>query len=59
MTLQEAKENIGNQVVYTNFIGSYEYGIITSVNDKFIFVRYGEDVGSQATRPEDLKLAFN
>jgi len=46
-------ENIetGRKVVYTPFIGCdpelREEGVITSYNDKFIFVRYGNDVNSK------------
>ncbi len=32
-----------------------EDGVITSANDSMIFVRYGGDRGSKATRPEDLE----
>lgn len=57
MTIEEAKE--GRQVTYIPFEGCdpslLEYGVITSVNEKFVFVRYGSDVNSKATNPEDLK----
>ena len=33
-----------------------ELGVITSVNETYVFVRYGNDINSKATRPEDLKL---
>lgn len=60
MTIEEAKRNIGNSVTYTPFEGcgenQKEYGVITSVNERFVFVRYGNDVNSKATRAEDLKL---
>jgi len=54
-------ENIetGRKVVYTPFIGCdpelREEGVITSYNDKFIFVRYGNDVNSKATDPQDIE----
>lgn len=60
MTLEEAKNNIGRLVVYTPFEGfdesQIEYGVITSVNDRYVFVRYGRKIHSEATRPEDLKF---
>jgi hypothetical protein len=58
MTLDEARQNIGNSVTYTPFEGSTEkeYGVITSVNDRYVFVRYGTDIQSKATRAEDLEL---
>jgi hypothetical protein len=47
MTLEEARGAIGRSVTYIPFIGcevsQYEYGIITSANDRFVFVRYGKD----------------
>ena len=59
MTLEEARNRIGEMVVYTPFEGcskdQLEIGYITSVNDKYVFVRYGSRQNSQATRPEDLR----
>lgn len=58
MTIQECKECVGRKVTYVPFEGCdpslHEHGVITSVNDKYAFVRYGSDVNSKATRPEDL-----
>lgn len=60
MTLQECKESIGRKVTYVPFVGCdpslHEEGVITSVNNKFAFVRYGSDINSKATRLEDLRL---
>lgn len=60
MTLEEAKNNIGAVVKYIPFEGcdssQIEYGEITSVNDKYVFVRYGRKIHGEATRPEDLKF---
>ena len=55
MTIEEASKHVGDCVVYTDGCGSLEDGVITSVN-KYVFVRYGSDIGSKATRPEDLKF---
>lgn len=65
MTLDDARSNIGNAVVYlpddpmgwraTSQLRA-EQGVITSVNDRFVFVRYGSDVGSKSPRPENLRL---
>ena len=58
MTIHECKESVGRKVTYVPFEGCdpslHEHGVITSVNDKYAFVRYGSDVNSKATRPEDL-----
>ena len=49
----------GRQVVYHgNYGGPLEFGIITSWNDKYIFVRYGVGATSAATSPEDLTWAW-
>lgn len=60
MTLEEATRNIGTYVTYIPFKGcdksQYEFGIITSVNDRYVFVRYGNDLHSKATNPENLKI---
>lgn len=55
MTLDEARERIGNAVVYRPTVGPVEQGVITSVNSHYVFVRYGSNIGSAATRPEDLE----
>ena len=61
MTLDKARKHIGSIVKYIPFKGcdesQCEYGEITSVNDKYVFVRYGREINSKATRPEDLKLS--
>lgn len=60
MTLEECRNNIGRLVTYIPFRSCdqslLETGTITSVNDKYVFVRYGNDINSKATRPEDLTL---
>jgi len=49
-------EDIGRHVVYRGPTGKdkAETGTITSFNDRFVFVRYGQGSTSQATRREDL-----
>ena len=47
--------DIGRKVVYKSFTGNEE-GVITSYNESYVFVRYGSDTGSQATRYEDLSF---
>lgn len=55
MTTEEAREHIGAGVTYKNRYGPYEEGVITSVSDSYVFVRYGGHV-SKATNPADLEL---
>jgi len=56
MTLDEAREHIGSDVLYRAPHGSTQNGIITSVNDWFVFVRYGITGSGVATPPETLTL---
>lgn len=57
MTLDEARQNIGADVVFRGGASTEdENGVITSVNDTYVFVRYSDGWSSQATRPEDLTL---
>lgn len=61
MTIEQARENIGRNVTYERYYGDLmvsgpEFGVITSVNDRYVFVRYGAQVGSKATDPADLTL---
>ena len=57
MTITEARGNIGNGVIYRpRGGGPAEEGTITSVSDRFAFVRYGSQRTSAATDPADLEL---
>jgi hypothetical protein len=60
MTLEEANKNIDRKVIYTPFpecdLKDKETGVITSTNESFVFVRYGSDINSKATRPSDLEF---
>lgn len=49
------KEDIGKIVYYKQGTQEYEFGIITSFNDSYIFVMYDGDIHSKATRREDLE----
>lgn len=49
---------IGRKVIYKSF-GKTEFGVITSFNEKYVFVRYGNDINSKSTRPSDLEYGFN
>lgn len=56
MTLDEARDHIGHGVVYRASHGRTEDGVITSVNDYWVFVRYATDRHSKATDPAALTL---
>ena len=62
MTLGQAREHIGHGVVYQprplggHPLGEAEDGVITSVGDLFIFVRYSGDNFPKATDPAALTL---
>lgn len=50
------EKDIGRSVVYTPYEGARtEDGVITGVNDEYVFVRYTGDKGSKATNPKDLR----
>jgi hypothetical protein len=59
MTLDEARAHIGDGVIYHSCgceADRDEEGVITSVNDRFVFVCYGVQGGGVATDPADLTL---
>jgi hypothetical protein len=59
MTLDEARAHIGDGVVYRALDETgwkREDGVITSVNDRYVFARYGSDQHSKATDPAALTL---
>ena len=56
MTIEEARAHIGDGVVYAPAYGDREDGVITSVSDRFAFVRYGSRQTSAATDPAALSL---
>lgn len=55
------QKDIGRKAIYrerSGFrIGVVEEGVITSYNDYFVFVRYGNDTHAKATRRGDLEWA--
>jgi len=55
MTLEEARASIGLLVIYRRKGQKFDEGVVTSVNDRYVFVRYGSQVGSAATNPADLE----
>ena len=57
--IQVGNDDIGREVLYMpQHAGAKpEAGIITSFNDAYVFVRYGNSSTSQATRREDLRYA--
>jgi hypothetical protein len=52
---EDAAQNIGRKVVYRLGYRTEE-GVITSVNSRYVFVRYGSDVHSKATLPQFLEF---
>jgi hypothetical protein len=48
----------GREVVFTSQGSKREFGIISSWNERFIFVKYNGSQQSQATRPEDLRFSI-
>lgn len=59
MTLDEAREHVGDGVTYRQPGRPTEDGVITSVGMRFVFVRYASQqpgAHGQATYPDDLEL---
>lgn len=56
MTIEEARTNIGRGVVYkpAGHEDDLEVGVITSVGQHYVFVRYAGDDHGIATPPERL-----
>ncbi len=54
--IRPTPDDVGRAVVYkaTGSLDPVEEGVITSYNEQFVFVRYDRDLGSKATRREDL-----
>lgn len=60
MTLEEASCNLGKRVLYKPYKTCsselYEYGKITSVVGRNVFVLYDGDFNSKATKSEDIEF---
>lgn len=56
MTLDEARQHIGAGVVYDPGYGPKEDGVISSVGEQYVFVRYKGDFFGKATEPARLTL---
>jgi hypothetical protein len=57
MDLDTARAHANSRVIFHDErLGPVEEGVITSVNDHYVFVRYGSDVHAKATPPEALSL---
>lgn len=57
VTLAEARERVGDAVIYGGHCEGLpvpEQGYITSVNDSYVFVRFGGAAHGVACRPDDL-----
>lgn len=57
MTLDQARALVGHKVVrrVRGGVEGVEEGVITSVSSRWVFIRYGGDMGSKATSPEELE----
>lgn len=58
--IEVTENDIGKGVVYCPKYGEREDGVITSISDSFVFVRYKKQhpsANGQATKREDLEWA--
>jgi hypothetical protein len=51
ITLAQARQRVGDGVVYRPDEGDPEQGVVSSVGERWVFVRYGSDSGAKATEP--------
>jgi hypothetical protein len=56
MTLGEAREHIGDRVIYSTVPGEAEAGVIVTVGERYVHVCYGPGQLAKATPPECLVL---
>jgi hypothetical protein len=56
MTLDEAREHVGEAVAYHPAGGKPEHGTIAGASTVYVFVQYPGERGTRATYPEDLTL---
>jgi hypothetical protein len=56
VTLDEARDHIGEHVVYSAVPGDAEEGVIDSVGRLYVYVRYMRSPSPVATFPENLTL---
>jgi hypothetical protein len=57
MTLDEARDRVGDAVAYHPAGGEPERGTITAASTVYVFVQYPGERGVRATHPEDLTLS--
>ncbi len=55
--IEPTADDIGRKVVYERGDRPFDEGVITSFNEKYVFVRYGADTHSKATSRADLAYA--
>ena len=55
LTLEQGRRHVGDEVVFHYFHGDDKVGRISSVGNRFIFVRFGRSIG-EACSPERLSL---
>lgn len=51
------QDRVGQEVVYTDHAGKKEYGVISSWNQSYVFVKYHGGQSSKATGPDRLDWA--
>jgi hypothetical protein len=56
MTLDEARDHIGEAVAYHPAGSEPEHGTIAAASTVYVFVQYPGERGTRATYPEDLTL---
>lgn len=57
MTASEWAAHVGCRVIFRYHHGEEVAGVVTSANDRFVFVRFGAAVASESCEPAQLRLA--
>lgn len=52
------KFKIGDKVIFDMGYNSRSYGIVTSSNDKFVFVKFNNSLHPQACNPQWLRRCY-
>lgn len=57
MSASEWAERVGRRVVFKYHHGEEVEGVVSSANERFVFVRFGSAASAEACDPEQLRLA--
>lgn len=50
-------DKVGRRVIFRYHHGEEQHGVVTSTNDRFVFVRFGAATSAESCEPAQLRLA--